>query len=145
MRRPVPLPAISDGHPFLQGVFYIAQNSWLPFADGWRAPRLCPGALDGPGESRPGAALPVQYWTCTVLDMDTAETEALLTGWKRRIDSDNAERDGLIRAAREADVSIHRISQLSGVSRTTIYKILDLDRQLPSARSQAYDEDHITE
>jgi len=77
--------------------------------------------------------------------MDTAEAEALLTGWKRRIDSDNAERDGLIRAAREAGVSIHRISQLSGVSRTTIYKILVLDRQLPSARSQAYDEDHITE
>jgi hypothetical protein len=38
-------------------------------------------------------------------------------------------------AVREADVRIHRISQLSGVSRTTIYKILGLD-------ARADDKDH---
>ena len=76
--------------------------------------------------------------------MDSTEAEAALTDWKRRIDSDNAERDGLIRAAHEADVNIRRISQISGVSRTTVYKILGLDRQLPSTRSQAHDEGHRT-
>jgi len=79
-----------------------------------------------------------------MLDMGTADAETALRGWKRRIDSDNAERDGLIRAAHEAGVNIRRISQLSGVSRTTVYKILDLDRQLPSTRSQADDEGRRT-
>jgi transcriptional regulator of acetoin/glycerol metabolism len=69
----------------------------------------------------------VQRCPCTVLDMGTEEAEAALTDWKRRIDSDNAERDGLIRAAHEADVNIRRISQISGVSRTTVYKILGVE------------------
>jgi len=59
--------------------------------------------------------------------MGPAEAEAALTDWKRRIEIANAERDRLILAAREAGVSIHRISQLSGISRTTVYKILGLD------------------
>jgi transcriptional regulator of acetoin/glycerol metabolism len=59
--------------------------------------------------------------------MATAEAEAALADWKRRVETANAERDGLIRAAHEAGVNIRRISQLSGVSRTTVYKILGLD------------------
>jgi transcriptional regulator of acetoin/glycerol metabolism len=59
--------------------------------------------------------------------MATAEAEAALADWKRRIESANAERDSLIRAAHEAGVNIRRISLLSGVSRTTVYKVLDLD------------------
>jgi len=62
-----------------------------------------------------------------VLDMATAEAEAALADWKRRIDAANAERDRLIRAAHEAGVNIRRISLLSGVSRTTVYKVLGLD------------------
>jgi len=59
--------------------------------------------------------------------MGPAEAETALTDWKRRIDSANAERDGLIRDAHDAGVNIRRISQLSGVSRTTVYKVLGLD------------------
>jgi transcriptional regulator of acetoin/glycerol metabolism len=65
--------------------------------------------------------------TCIVLDMAVAEAEAALADWKRRIESANAERDGLIRAAHEAGVNIRRISLLSGLSRSTVYKVLGLD------------------
>lgn len=60
--------------------------------------------------------------------METAGAEAALADWKRRMDSANAERNGLIRAAYEVGVNIRRISQLSGVSRTTVYKVLGLDQ-----------------
>ena len=68
--------------------------------------------------------------------MATAEAEAALADWRRRIDSANAERDSLIRAAHEAGVNIRRISQLSGVSRTTVYKVLGLDED-PGPRHRA--------
>ena len=50
-------------------------------------------------------------------------TEAALAAWRAR----GAERDSLVRAAHEAGVSINRISKLSGLSRTTVYRILGLD------------------
>lgn len=62
-----------------------------------------------------------------MLDVKAVEAEAALADWKRRTDSANAERDGLIRAAHESGVNIRRISQLSGLSRTTVYKVLGLD------------------
>jgi transcriptional regulator of acetoin/glycerol metabolism len=63
-----------------------------------------------------------------VLDVATAEAEAALADWRQRIESANAERDGLIRAAHEAGVNIRRISLLSGISRSTVYKVLGLDQ-----------------
>lgn len=58
--------------------------------------------------------------------MGTAEAEQALTEWKRRADENAAERDALIRAAHAAGSSITRIRHLSGLSRTTVYKILGL-------------------
>lgn len=54
------------------------------------------------------------------------EAESALSEWKGRGDSLAAERDPLVRSAYEAGVNINRIHKLSGVSRTTIYKILGL-------------------
>lgn len=55
--------------------------------------------------------------------MGTAEAEQALTEWKRNADR----RDEIIRTAHAAGVNIRRISELSGVSRTTVYKILGLE------------------
>lgn len=59
--------------------------------------------------------------------MGFAEATADLENWKRRADELSAERDPLVRAAYEAGVTINGISRLSGLSRTTIYKILGLE------------------
>jgi len=59
--------------------------------------------------------------------MGTADAEQALTEWKHRADTVAAERDGVVRAAHAAGVSIYRISQITGLSRTTVYKILGLD------------------
>lgn len=52
--------------------------------------------------------------------MDAEEGEAALKHWREVVDS----RDQLFRDAFMADVSINRISALTGVARTTIYDIL---------------------
>ena len=57
---------------------------------------------------------------CTVLDMGAEEVRQALAVWKRNLD----QRDELVRLAHEAAVQIKEISQLTGLSRTTIYKIL---------------------
>lgn len=69
----------------------------------------------------------VHHWTCTLLDMSRAdEAETALTEWKRQGEQHDAERDPLVCAAHKAGLNVHRIHTLSGVSRTTIYKILGL-------------------
>ena len=59
--------------------------------------------------------------------MNAEEAETALAEWKRRIDRDASERDGLIRAAHEAGVNIRQIHLRSGVSRSTIYRVLGVD------------------
>lgn len=60
-------------------------------------------------------------------DVNAAEAEAALAEWKRRTDRNASERDGLIRAAHEAGLNIRQIHLVSGVSRTTVYRVLGLD------------------
>ena len=69
------------------------------------------------------SACGVHIWSCTVLDMGPDEIRQALAAWKRNDD----ERDGLVRAANAAAIPIREISQLSGLSRTTIYRILGLE------------------
>lgn len=52
--------------------------------------------------------------------------EEMLQDWKLRAGRIDDERDGLVRAANRAGVAIKRISELSGLSRTTVYKILGI-------------------
>ena len=59
--------------------------------------------------------------------MDARDARAALAEWKRRTDRAASERDGLIRVAYEAGVNVRQIHQESGVSRTTIYKVLGMD------------------
>jgi hypothetical protein len=59
--------------------------------------------------------------------MNAAEAKAALAEWKRRSDQDARERDTLIRVAYEAGVNIRQIHLESGVSRTTIYRVLGVD------------------
>jgi transcriptional regulator of acetoin/glycerol metabolism len=56
--------------------------------------------------------------------MNAAEARAALAEWKRRTDQDARVRDDLIRAAHEAGMNIRQIHLESGVSRTTIYRVL---------------------
>ena len=56
--------------------------------------------------------------------MESHGAEEALADWKRRGQDQDAERDALILAAFRAGLNIRRIHVLSGVSRTTIYKIL---------------------
>lgn len=65
--------------------------------------------------------LPVHTWSCTVLDMDLDDIRNALTEWSRNA----ARRDMLVKLAHGAGISIREIGQLSGISRTTIYKILE--------------------
>jgi hypothetical protein len=46
-----------------------------------------------------------------------------LADWKRRSEESGAERDQLVREAKAGGMNIRRIAILSGLSRTTIYKI----------------------
>lgn len=58
------------------------------------------------------------------VDREAAEREAAeeaLREWKRAVDV----RDRLIRDALAAGVTINRIHTLTGISRTTIYRLLD--------------------
>ena len=55
--------------------------------------------------------------------MEPDEIRQALAEWKRTY----ADRDRLVRLAHEASFPIREISQLSGLSRTTIYQILGLD------------------
>ena len=66
-----------------------------------------------------------------------APPEERLTEWAERHMPLLAERDGLVRAAYAADVSVSRIRELTGLSRTTIYRVLGV-----TPGSPAYDEDH---
>ena len=50
------------------------------------------------------------------------EIREALADWKYHV----GQRDDLVRAAHEASIQIKEISQLSGLSRTTVYKILGL-------------------
>jgi transcriptional regulator of acetoin/glycerol metabolism len=62
------------------------------------------------------------------MDMSSAAgAEAALGEWKRRGEKVAADRDPLVLAAHTAGLNVHRIHKVSGISRTTIYKILDLD------------------
>lgn len=51
------------------------------------------------------------------------ELREALADWKYHKD----QRDELVMAAHEADIQIAEISQLTGLSRTTVYKILGLE------------------
>lgn len=55
--------------------------------------------------------------------MTPDEIRAALAGWKRS----NDQRDELVRTANEAGIQIKEISELTGLSRTTIYKILGME------------------
>jgi hypothetical protein len=65
------------------------------------------------------------------MDMGPAEAAGELREWKLRSDQLDAERDPLIRAAYAAGIPVQRIHQISGLSRTTIYKILGLEADDP--------------
>ena len=54
--------------------------------------------------------------------MTPDEIRQALAEWKRT----HADRDRLVRLAAESGLQIKEISQLSGLSRTTVYKILGL-------------------
>lgn len=51
----------------------------------------------------------------------------LLAEWKLRADQLDADRDPVVRDAYKCGVSVHAIHQLTGLSRTTIYKILGME------------------
>ncbi len=55
--------------------------------------------------------------------MEIGEARAALADWKRTADR----RDEILRGAYRAGVTVTEISQITGVSRTTIYKILGLE------------------
>jgi transcriptional regulator of acetoin/glycerol metabolism len=59
--------------------------------------------------------------------MELAEAAEALKGWKAQADHIASERDGLVRAAYAAGITIQGIRELSGLSRTTVYKILGLE------------------
>ena len=67
--------------------------------------------------------------------MTPEEAMQALETWKRRDAEHLAERDRAIRAAREAGVNIRQIALKSGISRTTIYKVLP-----PSEREREMNE-----
>ena len=60
---------------------------------------------------------------CTVLDMGPDEIRQALADWK----ANAGRRDELVRTAHGAGIQIKEIGQLSGLSRTTVYRILGLD------------------
>lgn len=62
------------------------------------------------------------FGACTVRYM-SGDVEDALREWKRSVDS----RDELVRSAHTAGVSINRIHVLTGIGRSTIYRILDAD------------------
>ncbi|MEY1672568.1 hypothetical protein AB4Z55_00090 [Gordonia sp. ABKF26] len=55
------------------------------------------------------------------MSVDREAAEEALREWKRAVDV----RDRLIRDALAAGVTINRIHTLTGISRTTIYRLLD--------------------
>ena len=55
------------------------------------------------------------------MPVDREAAEEALREWKRAVDV----RDRLIRDALAAGVTINRIHTLTGISRTTIYRLLD--------------------
>ena len=59
------------------------------------------------------------------------KAEQALAEWKKRHDDAADERDRVIRAAHEAGVDIVRIHKLTGVSRTTVYRILGSEEDAP--------------
>jgi hypothetical protein len=58
--------------------------------------------------------------------MGVAEAAEDLRNWKLRADELDTERDPLVRAAHAAGISVQGISSISGLSRTTVYKILGM-------------------
>ena len=54
----------------------------------------------------------------------TPDVAARLADWKRRSEESGAERDQLVREADAGGVNIRQIAIASGLSRTTIYKII---------------------
>jgi predicted GIY-YIG superfamily endonuclease len=80
------------------------------------------------------AAIRTEFPRYNVVHAITPESltaRQLLAEWKARVKMHEAERDSLIRAARESGLNILRISHLSGLSRTTIYAILGDARSTP--------------
>lgn len=72
----------------------------------------------------------------------TADVAARLADWKNRSEESEAERDQLVREAKTGGMNIRQIAILSGLSRTTIYKILSgegaaMDRRTIKRRDQA--------
>jgi transcriptional regulator of acetoin/glycerol metabolism len=83
--------------------------------------------------------------------VNAKEAEAALAEWKRRSDKDAREResliearDGLIKAAHEAGVNIRRMHLITGVSRSTIYRVLGVgaggekEHELPGSARNPY-------
>lgn len=61
-----------------------------------------------------------------MLNMELIDAAGALEDWKAQGDKLSAERDGLVRSAYQAGISVAGISGLSGLSRTTVYKILGI-------------------
>lgn len=62
--------------------------------------------------------------------MTPEEAMRTLETWKHRDAEHLAERDRAIRAAHEAGVNIRQIALKSGISRTTIYRVLSPTEEL---------------
>jgi hypothetical protein len=71
----------------------------------------------GRSDSRPPQSLALVDYPASMATDDAAEA---LKTWARR----QAQRDDLVRAAREAGLSERRITALSGLSRDTVRRIL---------------------
>lgn len=67
------------------------------------------------------------------LTADQAEVE--LTEWKQGIDHLNAKRDDIVRKAHRAGVNINRIHTVTGIARSTVYRIVEVPA--PPARKPA--------
>lgn len=67
------------------------------------------------------------------LTAEQAEVE--LTEWKQGIDHLNAKRDDIVRKAHRAGVNINRIHTVTGIARSTVYRIVEVPA--PPARKSA--------
>lgn len=63
----------------------------------------------------------VRLATCSVCYMTAQEAEAALTHWRETLDS----RDQLVRDALASGLTVNRIFVLTGIARSTLYRIRD--------------------
>lgn len=60
-------------------------------------------------------------------DVESTSFEASLVEWKKQNDEHIRRRDPLVRASHSAGIKVNRIHTLTGVARSTIYRIIDAD------------------